>query len=123
MPIWTINGPVGNKKGPIRELHLSYHNGEHYSSIRPIGDRTNAPTNIFTMNNENSSDNNNKNKIRPKPNNYASNYNNNNNNHNIANNNSYYMNNNNYEYAESDGGLASASNDFEFNDKVYIQVF
>lgn len=54
MPIWTINGTVngggGKNRNPIRELHLSYHNGEHYSSIRPIGDRTNLPTNIY-MNN------------------------------------------------------------------------
>lgn len=34
-----------NKKG-VRELHLSYHNGEHYSSIRPLGDNTQTPTNI-----------------------------------------------------------------------------
>lgn len=29
-----------------RELHLSYHNGEHYSSVRRIGDRSKNPTNI-----------------------------------------------------------------------------
>lgn len=29
-----------------RELHLSYHNGEHYSSVRRIGDRTSHPANI-----------------------------------------------------------------------------
>jgi OTU domain-containing protein 3 len=48
MPIWTINGAavLMGKKGPAREMHLSYHNGEHYSSIRPIGDKTNTPTNI-----------------------------------------------------------------------------
>ena len=54
MPIWTISdldsnkGPLksGQAQAPIRELHLSYHNGEHYSSIRPFGDNTNTPTNI-----------------------------------------------------------------------------
>lgn len=34
-------------------LHLSYHNGEHYSSIRPKGDRTNNPTNIVVNDNNN----------------------------------------------------------------------
>jgi OTU domain-containing protein 3 len=55
MPIWTISGLDNNnndntKKAansqPIRELHLSYHNGEHYSSIRSLGDNTKTPTNI-----------------------------------------------------------------------------
>lgn len=50
MPVWTINGVFGNKMRP-RELHLSYHNGEHYSSIRPIGDRTNAPANVLMKQN------------------------------------------------------------------------
>ena len=45
MPIWTISG-VDKKMQPIRELHLSYHNGEHYSSIRPLGDNSRTPTNI-----------------------------------------------------------------------------
>lgn len=55
MPIWTISGvaTMATKAQP-RELHLSYHNGEHYSSIRPIGDRTNTPANILiTQNNIN----------------------------------------------------------------------
>lgn len=34
------------KKQNVRELHLSYHNGEHYSSIRSQGDKTSMPTNI-----------------------------------------------------------------------------
>jgi OTU domain-containing protein 3 len=49
MPIWTISGLDNNssgKKSAPRELHLSYHNGEHYSSIRPLGDNTKTPTNI-----------------------------------------------------------------------------
>ncbi len=31
-PIWTISGIVAKKNQPVRQLHLSYHNGEHYSS-------------------------------------------------------------------------------------------
>jgi hypothetical protein len=57
-PIWTINGAIINSKKnnqPIRQLHLSYHNGEHYSSIRPKGDRTSNPTNIIVNNNNCSS--------------------------------------------------------------------
>ena len=51
LEIWTINGVDmakngNNKKGLVRQLHLSYHNGEHYSSIRPIGDNSKNPTNI-----------------------------------------------------------------------------
>jgi len=55
-PIWTISGAFYNGKKSnqqIRQLHLSYHNGEHYSSIRPKGDRTNNPTNIIVNNNNN----------------------------------------------------------------------
>lgn len=48
MPIWTIHG--NNKNQQVRQLHLSYHNGEHYSSIRPLGDRSNQPTNFNTQN-------------------------------------------------------------------------
>ena len=29
-----------------RELHLTYHNGEHYSSVRRIGDRSANPAHI-----------------------------------------------------------------------------
>ncbi|CAF0708675.1 unnamed protein product [Brachionus calyciflorus] len=47
LPIWTISGIVTQLSRPVRELHLSYHNGEHYSSIRPIGDKSKQPTNIF----------------------------------------------------------------------------
>jgi OTU domain-containing protein 3 len=55
MPIWTIScqdtTAINQKKTAsinqaLRELHLSYHNGEHYSSIRPLGDNTQTPTNI-----------------------------------------------------------------------------
>ena len=46
LPIWTING-IKNVNKRCRQLHLSYHNGEHYSSIRRIGDATNTPTDIY----------------------------------------------------------------------------
>jgi hypothetical protein len=59
LEIWTINGSDmalnGHlKKGLVRQLHLSYHNGEHYSSIRPIGDNSKNPTNITINEQENS---------------------------------------------------------------------
>jgi OTU domain-containing protein 3 len=44
IPIWTIAG--SDNKNIKKQLHLAYHNGEHYSSLRPIGDRSNEPTNI-----------------------------------------------------------------------------
>lgn len=53
MPIWTINGtlnPYNKNNKQMRELHLSYHNGEHYSSIRPLGDKSHTPTNILFQN-------------------------------------------------------------------------
>ncbi|RNA29392.1 OTU domain-containing 3 [Brachionus plicatilis] len=47
LPIWTISGVNTHLNRSVRELHLSYHNGEHYSSIRPLGDKSKMPTNIF----------------------------------------------------------------------------
>ena len=29
-----------------RQLHLAYHNGDHYSSVRTLGDNTESPTSI-----------------------------------------------------------------------------
>ena len=73
LAIWTIHGtnltPSKSKacsnKELVRQLHLSYHNGEHYSSIRPIGDVSRKPTNInisevenYKMNGHSSSSNN-----------------------------------------------------------------
>lgn len=47
LPIWSIIGTKDVRKGQIiRQLHLAYHNGEHYSSIRRIGDKTETPTDI-----------------------------------------------------------------------------
>ncbi|XP_076320385.1 OTU domain-containing protein 3-like isoform X2 [Tachypleus tridentatus] len=42
-PLWQIRGT--EKKG-APEIHISYHNGEHYSSVRRIGDDSESPANI-----------------------------------------------------------------------------
>lgn len=35
-----------SSSGNVRQLHIAYHNGDHYSSIRRIGDNTESPANI-----------------------------------------------------------------------------
>uniref|UniRef100_A0A0N5AG34 OTU domain-containing protein n=1 Tax=Syphacia muris TaxID=451379 RepID=A0A0N5AG34_9BILA len=42
-PLWQIEGSE-DMNAP--ELHLSYHNGEHYSSVRYFGDLENAPAQV-----------------------------------------------------------------------------
>lgn len=42
-PRWVIYGGDYSKNGHTRELHISYHNGEHYSSVRRINDNTTEP--------------------------------------------------------------------------------
>lgn len=42
-PLWQIEGGGGEN---ARELHLSYHNGEHYSSVRRIGDFADTPAQV-----------------------------------------------------------------------------
>merc|ERR1712136_614591 len=44
-PMWTINGVDGGRV-PTRQLHIAYHNGDHYSSVRKLNDNTEAPNNI-----------------------------------------------------------------------------
>ena len=131
MPIWTINGTVngggGKNRQPIRELHLSYHNGEHYSSIRPIGDRTNLPTNIY-MNNTFDHDN-----IQDNSSSKSSNKNSKNKSSKSAGSNatssgSYNNSNSSYLYASNNDydddafvacdAAACAFNDLDFNEKV-----
>jgi hypothetical protein len=73
LEIWTINGTNmakngNNRKDLVRQLHLSYHNGEHYSSIRPIGDKSKNPTNININEVVNTNGNNSKAKGKPKSN-------------------------------------------------------
>uniref|UniRef100_H2XX74 OTU domain-containing protein 3 n=1 Tax=Ciona intestinalis TaxID=7719 RepID=H2XX74_CIOIN len=41
-PMWTINGNERSR----RQLHIAYHNGDHYSSVRKLTDDTDGPTNI-----------------------------------------------------------------------------
>lgn len=65
-PIWKVNGAFQDMKN-VKQIHLSYHNGEHYSSIRRVGDTNNNPANIHINTvpgnpNVNSSNNNNNNK-------------------------------------------------------------
>ncbi|XP_076046392.1 mediator complex subunit 28 [Oratosquilla oratoria] len=43
-PLWRISGVEGQKN--LRELHISYHNGDHYNSVRRIGDTSHSPANI-----------------------------------------------------------------------------
>ncbi|VDK87404.1 unnamed protein product [Litomosoides sigmodontis] len=45
-PLWKIQGSEDND---APELHLSYHNGEHYSSVRRFGDIANIPAGIRIM--------------------------------------------------------------------------
>lgn len=42
-PLWQIEG---SEIENARELHLSYHNGEHYSSVRHSGDVENTPAHV-----------------------------------------------------------------------------
>ena len=45
---WVIQGEEYRKTGdPFRELHISYHNGDHYSSVRRIGDPDDGPAWLF----------------------------------------------------------------------------
>lgn len=44
-PVWQIHG--GPNGSPCdREVHISYHNGDHYNSVRKTGDLSNAPARI-----------------------------------------------------------------------------
>lgn len=129
MPIWTINGTVngggGKNRQPIRELHLSYHNGEHYSSIRPIGDRTNLPTNIYmnnTFDHDNIQDNNSSSKSSNKnsKNKSAASNATSSGSYNNSNSSYLYASNNDYDddaFVACDAA-ACAFNDLDFNEKV-----
>jgi len=44
-PVWQINGCSDESVKP-RQIHLSYHNGEHYNSVRRVGDHSNSPSTI-----------------------------------------------------------------------------
>ena len=42
-PRWVIYGADYCMSGQVHELHISYHNGEHYSSVRHISDNSTEP--------------------------------------------------------------------------------
>jgi len=44
-PVWQINGNVDDNV-KSRQIHLSYHNGEHYNSVRRVGDHSNSPSTV-----------------------------------------------------------------------------
>ncbi|XP_072046870.1 OTU domain-containing protein 3-like [Amphiura filiformis] len=52
-PVWKITG--SDAAGTI-ELHISYHNGDHYSSVRKYGDKSGNPTNFKTDNHKKRTD-------------------------------------------------------------------
>ena len=41
-PLWKVHG---GKKG-AKEIHIAYHNGDHYNSVRRIGDHSDNPANV-----------------------------------------------------------------------------
>ena len=46
-PLWQIHGSPDGQTRCAKELHISYHNGDHYNSVRRIGDLTsNEPANL-----------------------------------------------------------------------------
>jgi len=53
-PAWEVHGetvdkaPASSKPSPslVRQLHISYHNGDHYASVRRIQDNTDSPANV-----------------------------------------------------------------------------
>jgi len=44
-PLWQIHGGIGGSPGS-QEVHISYHNGDHYNSVRRMGDLGNTPARI-----------------------------------------------------------------------------
>ena len=50
-PAWEVHGETADgtsSKSPslVSQLHISYHNGEHYASVRKIQDNTDSPANV-----------------------------------------------------------------------------
>ena len=44
-PLWQIHGGAGGMAGAA-EVHISYHNGDHYNSVRRCGDAGNTPSKL-----------------------------------------------------------------------------
>ncbi|KAJ8412189.1 hypothetical protein AAFF_G00144560 [Aldrovandia affinis] len=42
-PLWEING---SEKPVSRELHVAYRYGDHYDSVRPVGDNSESPSQL-----------------------------------------------------------------------------
>ena len=54
--LWTIRGNECEDKSvpaPNSEVHISYHNGDHYNSVRRIGDFSYSPANVTLILNSN----------------------------------------------------------------------
>jgi len=50
-PVWEVHGETvdgTSSKSPslVRQLHISYHNGDHYASVRRVQDNTDSPANV-----------------------------------------------------------------------------
>lgn len=50
-PAWEVHGETAEQtsshsKTLVRQLHISYHNGDHYASVRRIEDDTDSPANV-----------------------------------------------------------------------------
>jgi OTU domain-containing protein 3 len=43
--IYQIQGHKTSNSA-TKQIHISYHNGDHYSSVRRVGDNTESPANI-----------------------------------------------------------------------------
>jgi len=46
-PLWRISGLEGQQG--VMEVHISYHNGDHYNSVRRIGDHQCAPAGLTLL--------------------------------------------------------------------------
>jgi len=50
-PAWEVHGETVNGTPPskslVRQLHISYHNGDHYASVRSINDTSDSPANVY----------------------------------------------------------------------------
>ncbi|XP_032824347.2 OTU domain-containing protein 3 isoform X2 [Petromyzon marinus] len=44
-PLWEVRG---TDKAGARELHIAYRHGEHYDSVRRVGDNTHCPASLHT---------------------------------------------------------------------------
>jgi len=49
-PAWEVHGESADgttsSKSLVRQLHISYHNGDHYASVRSIKDNSDSPANV-----------------------------------------------------------------------------